>query len=211
MTIKLVCSDCNGVLNNVDGDYSKSGWYSNISSDNSNLYDEINKFLFRSNKKYLISSWMSGEINYKDINKIIANNFEIDYEYLNEKLVESAKNLELNWDLINIYQKYRKNGLKVYITTDNMDIFSLYTVPANNLNNYFDNIYNSSNLKNLKENNEFKLFKEIANDNNLKSEEIIIVDDSKEVIEKAKENGFNTYLYNQDTYSNFENELFKML
>lgn len=211
MVIKLICSDCNGVLNNVDKDYSRSGWYSTISIDNRDLYNNINKFLFLSGKKYLVSSWMSGEITYKDINRIVADKFNLDFSYLNEKLVESAKNIEINWDLINIYQKYRKIGLKVVITSDNMDIFSEYTVPSKNLNNYFDCIFNSYDLKFLKESDEFKLYKQIAKDNGLELSEVLIVDDAEKLIEKAKEIGFSTYLYNQNTYKDFENILSKML
>jgi hypothetical protein len=47
----------------------------------------------------------------------------------NKILTESIKEYEWNWDLINLYQVYRQKGIKVFITTDNMDIFDiLYTV-----------------------------------------------------------------------------------
>ena len=153
MTIKLICSDCNGVLNNVDGDYSKTGWYSTILQDNYELYNKISKFLFRSGKNYFINSWMSGEINYKDINSILAINFDTSIDYLNKKLIDSAAKLELNWKLVKTYQYFREKGLKIFITTNNMDIFSLYTVPAQNLNNYFDKIYNSFDINLIDESN----------------------------------------------------------
>ena len=213
MSIKLICSDCNGVLNNVDGDYSKTGWYSTISKDKPDLYSKIHKFIFCDNpiimdNEGLIPLWMSGKLTYKDVNKILSNNLNIDISYLDEKLIESAKKLELDWNLIKIYQKFRKNDVKVFITSDNMDIFSLFTVPANNLNDYFDKIYNSFDLNCLKHGNDFELYRKIASENNLELSEVLIVDDSRDIIDRAKEIGFSTYLYNFDTYMNFEKEMY---
>lgn len=201
MTIKLICSDCNGVLNNVDGDYSKSGWYSTIAVDDAELYAKINKFLF--SKKYLISSWMSGEIGYRDINKIVASNFDVRYDYLNEKLIESAKKLELNWDLIRTFQNFRKGGGRVVITSDNMDIFTLYTVAANNLNDYFDGIYNSSDIGHLKDFDNFQLYRNLAEENGVSFAEVLVVDDSRRIINGVMELGFAGYLYNLDTCRKF--------
>lgn len=211
LAIKLICSDFDGVLSNVDRDFSKNGWYSSLREDDKILSNDIQNFLFKSNRKFLISSWMSGEINYKDINAIIANRFDFDYSYLEKQLINSAKKLKLNWNLIETYQKHRKNGVKVVLTTDNMDIFSLYTVKENNLNVYFDNIYNSFDLKSLKTSNEFELYKNIAKENNIELYEILIVDDGEKMIEKAKSIGFTTYLYNQSTYFDFERDLCKIL
>lgn len=208
MTIKLICSDSNGVLNNVHQDYSRAGcgWWSSIINDDPKLYEKINNFVF-GESKYLCNSWMCNEISSRDMNKILSDRFEVDENYLEKMSVESGKGLLLNWDLINIYQKQRKKGLKVVITTDNMDVFSLYTVPFNNLNDYFDDIFNSAELGHLKEYDDFRLYKKIAEDNGLKLSEILIVDDTKKLIDKAEKIGFSTYLYNQDTYMNFENVL----
>jgi len=211
MAIKLICSDCNGVLNNVDGDYSKSGWYSTVSTDDVSLYNQIYRFLFASNRRYLIYSWMAGEITYKDINRIIADYFKVDRDYLTKKLIESAKNLELNWNLIDVFQRCRKDGIKATITSNNMDIFSLYTVPANNLNNYFDEIYNSSNIGYLKDFNDFELYKNIAKKYNIDVSEILVIDDSRRILESLENIGFSVYLYNNDTYMNFESALNEML
>lgn len=119
-------------------------------------------------------------------------------------LEESARILELNWDLIDIYQKYRKKNVKVVITSDNMDVFSEQTVPYNKLNNYFDEIYNSSDLGYLKETNDFELYRNLAKTNSLELDEVLIVDDTEKLINNAKDLGFSTYLYNQDTFGNFE-------
>lgn len=204
MAIKLICSDCNGVLNNVDGDYSKSGFYSTIANENEELYRAINEFLFRGGSKHLGRAWMAGEISYTDLNTILSLKFNCEYSYLNSKLEESARLLELNWDLIKIYQRFRKNNIKVVITSDNMDIFSRQTVPHNKLNDYFDEIYNSSDLKHLKEENEFELYRKLANKYGLNTKEVLIVDDGQRLIRKARKLGFSAYLYNQNTCDKFE-------
>ena len=85
MNIKLICSDCDGVLANVDHDYSKSGYY--VNKDNIQTYDCIHKFVFQS--KYLIKSWMVNEITYGEINKIIADRLNIREEKIKDILKQS--------------------------------------------------------------------------------------------------------------------------
>ena len=200
MNIKIICSDCDGVLANVDHDYSKSGYY--VNKDNVKIHDGINKFMFQS--KYLVKSWMVNEITYREINKIMADRLNISENKLNDILRQSIEKMEWNWDLINLYQKYRKNGVNVVITTDNMDIFTEIAVPYHKFDTYFDKIYNSADMGILKLENNLQFFKGISKEFNLPPNEILIIDDNKEIIEKANGFGYKTYLYNMDTYNNFE-------
>ena len=184
--IKLICSDVNGVLEHIDHDYSKSGYYKTKNID-SKFSDKINNVFIQ--YKYLIKSWMTNEISFKEINKI---------------LIQSIKEFEWNWDLINLYQEYRQKGIKVVITTDNMDIFSKIAVSYNDFNKYFDKIYNSADIKLLKEENNYQFFNDISKEYNLKTNEVLIVDDNKRTIEETGKMGYKTYLYNMDTYKDFE-------
>jgi FMN phosphatase YigB (HAD superfamily) len=209
MTIKLICSDCDGVLANIDHDYSKSGYYVGIRKKNQKTYDNIQRFLGNTDcgwdaNRFLLKAWMNGEITYKELNRMIAYKFDCDPDYLDKELLKSAEELEMNWTLIELYQKYRKNGIKVVITTDNMDIFSLGTIPANKLDLYFDKIYNSFDLKILKRDNNFGLYKKIAEENELKLEEVLIVDDTVSLIDRGKELGFSVYLFNSSSCNGFE-------
>jgi FMN phosphatase YigB (HAD superfamily) len=196
--IKIICCDCNGVLEHIDHDYTKSGYYVNESE----IIKNINNFIFRA--KHLFKSWMTGEITYKDINKILSFKFKTDEEYLNKLLIQNMKDFVWNWDLINLFQKYRKENIKILMTTNNVDIFSLIAVPYNNFSDYFDKIYNSADIKYLKEENDLQLFKEISFEYKIDKSEILIIDDNKDIIQKALELGYRTYLYNLETYNNFE-------
>jgi len=143
--IKLICCDCNGVLEHIDHDYTKSGIY----VDDSEVIGKINNFIFGT--KHLLNSWMTGEITYKELNKLLSYKFNINEKYLDDLLVQNMNDFIWNWDLIKLFQKYRNQGIKVFMTTNNNDIFTLVAVPKNNFNKYFDKIYNSADIKYLKE------------------------------------------------------------
>ena len=201
--IKVICCDCDGVLTHVDHDYSKSGLY----VDESEIMRKINNFIFGT--KHLLNSWMTGEISYQELNRLLSYKFDVDEGYLNNLLIQNMENYLWNWDLINLFQKYRKEKIKILLTTNNNDIFTLIAVPKYNLNYYFDKIYNSADIKYLKGENDHRLFMEISKEYNIEKREILIIDDTKRIIEEANELGYRTYLYNIDTCNDFE-EWFKI-
>jgi len=199
--IKLICSDCNGVLDHLDNDYSKFGYYITKES-NSEILDNIQKILW--DNKYLVKSWMKNEISYDDVNLLISSKTNITKEFYNEILIKSIKEFEWNWELINLYQKYRQQGIKVIMTTDNIDLFSTIAIPYNNFSIYFDKIFNSADIKLLKDEDDYRFFNNISKEFKLNPNEILIVDDKKVIIEETKNIGYKSYLYNMETYKNFE-------
>jgi len=196
--VKLICTDCNGVLEHIDHDYSISGYYKG----NTEIIDKINNLIFSS--KYLLKSWNVNEITSKELNKIFSHKFNISEIFLNELLIQNIKDFSWNWDLINLFQIYRGQGIKIIMTTNNIDLFTEIAVPYNNFNSYFDKIYNSADLMCLKEDNDFELYKKIAIEYGLNKSEILVIDDNQYIIEKLSEYGFETYLYNKETYNKFE-------
>jgi FMN phosphatase YigB (HAD superfamily) len=193
-------------LDHIDHDYSKTGYYvsKNTTGEQQEILGRVREYIFSDDVKPLLKSWMRNEISYKQFNKIAADKFNCDDEFLNHALEQSISESEWNWDLINLYQRYRKNGVKVVMTTDNMDIFSLLAVPLNKFDTYFDNIYNSADVKMLKDDNDLQLFKDIAHEHDLPFDEILIVDDNKTSLNKAHGLGFKIFLYNMTTYKKFE-------
>jgi FMN phosphatase YigB (HAD superfamily) len=207
MAIKLICSDCNGVLEHVNQDYSKTGYYvsqKTVPAEQQEMLCLIREYIFSRAAKSLLESWMRNEISYKQFNKIAAGKFNQDDEFLNRTLELSVTEFEWNWDLINLYQHYRKRGIGVVMTTDNMDIFSLVAVPFNKFDTMFDKIYNSADIGMLKDDNNLQLFKDITCEYDLSFDEILIIDDGKPFLDKACNLGFKTYLYNAETCKNFE-------
>jgi len=199
--IKLICSDCNGVLDHLDNDYSKFGYYITKES-NSEILGNIQRILW--DNKYFVKSWMKNEISYEDVNLIISGKTNIAKEFYNEILIQSMKEFEWNWELINLYQKYRQQGIKVIMTTDNTDIFSKITIPFYNFDKYFDKIFNSADIKLLKDEDDYRFYNDISKEFKLNPGEILIVDDKDIIIEETKKIGYKTYLYNKETYTNFE-------
>jgi len=200
--VKLICSDCNGVLDHVNHDYSQTGYY-NTKESGFELYSKINKIIFES--RYLNKSWMVNELSFEEMNLILSNKLNVEKEYLDKVLIQSIKEIKWNWDLINLYQKYRQQGIKVIITTDNMDIFSKIAIPYNNFDEYFDKIFNSADIKLLKIENDYQFFNDISNEYGLNTSEILIIDDNKKTIKETEKIGYKTFLYNSKTCNNFEN------
>jgi len=196
--VKLICTDCNGVLEHIDHDYSISGYYKG----NTEIIDKINNLIFGS--RYLLKTWNINEITTEELNKIFSHKFNISETFLNELLIQNIKDFSWNWDLINLFQIYRGQGIKVIMTTNNIDLFTEIAIPYNNFNNYFDKIYNSADLMCLKEDNDFELYKKISMEYGLNKSEILVIDDNNYIIEKLSKYGFGTYLYNKETYNKFE-------
>ena len=89
--VKLICSDCNGVLDHVNHDYSQTGYY-NTKESGFELYSKINKIIFES--KYLNKSWMVNELSFEDMNLILSNKLNVEKEYLDKILIQSIKEIK---------------------------------------------------------------------------------------------------------------------
>jgi len=202
--IKLILSDFSGVLSNVNGDFSTTGFYTTIRDENPKLMENISNFLFKSSSGHITRAWMQGDISYKELNMLMARKFNTTEDYLNKHLIESVKKMKLNENLINFYQKQRLNGTKVCIMSDNMDIFTEISIQHFHLNQYFDKIYNSADLKQLKGDKNCELAKRIANEFGFEHKDILAIDDGKKLLDELKEYGFKTFLYNNETYNQFE-------
>lgn len=202
--IKLILSDFDGVLSNVDRDFTNTGYYTTIRQDNPELMKNIENLLFKSGGS-ITKCWMKGEISYKDLNSLMANKFSSDFEYLNQHLVESVKKMILNSKLIDFYQTLRqKYQIRVCIMSDNMDVFSEVSVPNFKLTEKFDKIFNSSELRQMKKDNDWDLPKSIAREFGLEHNEILVIDDWEELTKELKKFNFNTFFYNNETKNNFE-------
>ena len=75
-------------------------------------------------------AWMRGEFTWWEINKLIAAATGIDCELLDEKLADSVRLMKVNEALLHFAEKLKKNGIKVALVTNNMDVFNEITIPA---------------------------------------------------------------------------------
>ena len=83
------------------------------------------------------------------------------------------------------------------IATDNVDVFVEYTVPALKLRRHFDDILCSSELKSLKTDTadgKLLFFDDFLRKHNIKYEEAILLDDSRETTDLCKKCGMQAKL-----------------
>ena len=133
---KTIFFDWNKTLSNSlfweqlsHAEHERHAWNGNISS-----------YLFKENK-HLVSDWMKGLIDAEGIVEKISAQYEYPVDILLEDLAESCRSMNLVSDeILPLVQMLRESGTKCVIATDNMDTFMRYTVPALELEKYFDDI-----------------------------------------------------------------------
>ena len=102
--------------------------------------------------------WMKNELTMQDINKYISENTDINYEILVDYFEQSIKEMKIDLRLINLAKIFKKQGKKIAIVTNNMDVFSQITVPHNGFDILFDVVINSADYALLKQEQDGKLF-----------------------------------------------------
>ena len=115
-------------------------------------YGKIQNALFETvTGKRMLKFWMTGFWDYKQILTYVNESTGVSYGELENELRYSAENMKLIDDkVLDQVRQLRDIGKQVVIATDNMDTFDLWTVPALELNDHFDDILNSSSVKLLK-------------------------------------------------------------
>lgn len=145
------------------------------------LHQKIINSLFIDNKN-LINPWMQGKLTSEDICKAIAENTGIEEKIIFEELVESARNMTfVSEGIPDLINAIRAKGIKVVIATDNMDTFNRFTVKSMELEDLFDDILNSYELKAMKgdfENGKSLFFDDFIKRNNLSYTDTVLLDDS---------------------------------
>lgn len=190
--IKAIFLDWNGTI-------SKDYFWESLKTKNNELFEKINKILFIDNS-YIINEWMLDNVKIDDILNLLSKETKVSKEYLMEELVFGLKQLDfVIHDLKDIIKKIQKNDIKVVLSSDNMDIFS-YVIDNLNLKNIFDDILLSNILKHLKNdvdgNNHALFFHDYIIKNNLKYEECVLIDDSKNLVDMCKKVGMNNIKIN---------------
>lgn len=133
---------------------------------------------FRANKT-IVNDWMRGDYTSEEINKLISLETNIPFDKLWQVFVADCKSMRVDSEVLNRIQNLRKTFYTILVT-DNMDCFSRFTVPALNLDKYFDLIVNSFNIKKRKDDNGGELFMQLADKFDSKLENCILADDSEE-------------------------------
>lgn len=188
---KVVFLDWNGTLSN-------SKFWGHLEKTNKEMFTLIEKSLF-TNFRHQIEPWMKGKIKAEEITKQIAKNTRLSHKIIFNELRHSCNQMHfVDMEITNLIEKIQSNGTKVVIATDNMDTFTRWTVKTMRLDKIFDRILNSHKLKTLKKdrdsNNKSLFFNNFLDEEKIKPEECILIDDSLSDIEIIKTFGID-YLH----------------
>lgn len=146
---------------------------------------------------------MCGQINYTDVNTLLAHKFGVDRNDLDTALFNSIQKFTLNRELITLLQEFRNSGTPVVIMSDNMDVFTQHVVPYFGLHTFFDAIFSSSDLQKMKSHTNWELPKEIAKKYHCDYPDVLVIDDWEELTVSLSNLGFRTFLYHQKTHAAF--------
>lgn len=138
---------------------------------------KIQKLLFSCEKK-IVQDWMKGVYTSEEINKRVADETGMPYEYLWHTFVQDCKSMYVDTRVLEQIHKLR-NQYTVILMTDNMDCFTRFTVPTLHLDQYFDMIINSYTEKQLKNDNEGMLFQIVAERHSQTLDTAILIDNSE--------------------------------
>jgi FMN phosphatase YigB (HAD superfamily) len=154
--------------------------------------EKIQELLFGNNPE-LANDWMRDKYTAEQVNKILAEKFDIPYKELWDIFVEGCKTMTVPNNFLNLIKQVRGKYLAVLIT-DNMDSFSRFIKPALRLENYFDFIINSFEQRALKADNAGALFLKYTKLYKADIKECICLDDSQNIYEIFTKLGGTAYL-----------------
>jgi len=197
------------VIFDYDGVLGRDRFYANIRETHPEVYQFINTKIF-SGKSDILAQWMRNKLTSVDVNKYIGDKTGIDYDLLYKKFIESAYNIKADERILKIALRLKRQGVKIAIVSDNMDVFTSMEVKNQSLGKVFSVIVNSADYGLLKKDDEGKLFdiamQKIWNsrvDCDTYYKETLLIDNSQNKLEIFKEKRGKIFLYN--SFEEFEN------
>ena len=153
----------------------------------------IGKFLFQDNT-YLLEDWMRGQKSSEDINQIISDNCNLDYNMIWSYFIKDCENMYIPEDILDALSACKKNNTLILIT-DNMDCFNRFTINKLKLLNYFHYIFNSYDYGVLKDDPLPKgLFKKVIDLNGYKKKKSVLLDNSQKNCDLFNQLGGSSFL-----------------
>lgn len=137
---------------------------------------KVQHFLFTSNKE-ILRKWMLGEFTSEEVNLLVSESLSLDYTYLLDTFIKDCETMDVSKTTLKRVHSLRDTYTTILIT-DNMDCFSRFTVPSLNLQNYFDEIINSSDRRLSKNENDGQLFIDVTREHNSDLKKSMLLDNS---------------------------------
>lgn len=153
----------------------------------------IGKFLFQNNT-YLLEDWMRGQKSSEDINQIISDNCNLDYNMIWNYFIKDCENMYISEDILDALSACKKNNTLILIT-DNMDCFNRFTINKLKLSNYFHYIFNSYDYGVLKDDPLPKgFFKKVIDLNGFDIQKSVLLDNSQKNCDLFNQLGGSSFL-----------------
>ena len=160
-----------------------------------NWQDLIQQKIFRNND--LVDCWMAGAITIDNIAEELAPIVNMEIASIIRYLEAGCQNMGFNQAVWNFAIQQRAIGRKTAIVTCNMDIFTKIVVPYHHLNDSFDVIINSFDIRETDKTILWKKAFEILG-NGTGYEQSFLIEDSGNNVRKFRENGGYAYHYEND-------------
>jgi FMN phosphatase YigB (HAD superfamily) len=107
---------------------------------------------FFADSSSLIVPWMRGELTAEEAVRHVASHVSVDEDLLMRELIASCRAMRIiDPEAPALIETLRRVGVRMVLATDNMDTFTRWTAPALGLEELFDDILCSYDLKCLKE------------------------------------------------------------
>lgn len=184
-------SDSRAVLFDFDGVLCNDRFYDlALRPEHAPLCDWIQENFFRNpDEKETLRKWMRGQIGYREVNAKIAQTQGLDREWLDAMLLESVRRMRLDEGMMSLAADLKAQGKRIGIVTDNMDVFSLITLPEKKLDCFFDVVSNSSDCGMLKKDAEGEVFDRVLAGLGCNITETCFIDDNAGNVELFRRKG----------------------
>lgn len=184
---KVVFIDWSGTL-------SKSKFWGHLEKTNTSLFTRLENNLFKENIS-LIKPWMIADRTSEDIVRQISSEINEDYDFIFKEFILGCEQMEFVSPRVpTLIKNIQKDGIKVYIASNNMDSFDRWTTPSMKLHSLFDGIINSFSLKALKhdfDNNRSMFFDSVLKREGVLPNETVLIDDSEDKADLLSNYGIN--------------------
>ncbi|MFA6105760.1 MAG: HAD family hydrolase [Patescibacteria group bacterium] len=145
----------------------------------SEIYEKVQSLLFGLDKIF-INDWMRGKYTAEEANEYVSKKIDFPFEELWSLFVNDCKTMKVDSAVLNKLSALR-NDYRTILLTGNMDSFSRFTVPALELNKYFDHVSNSYYEEKHKTDNNGEIFVEYCNKFKTNVSNSVLIDDSPKV------------------------------
>lgn len=184
-----------------DGVWSKDYFYKSFSKDYPQVWEFIQTHVWGPDGEGRVDKWMRGELTMTDINKHISKGTGMDFDALTKKFLEDVSQMEIEMRHAPIVKALKKNGIRVGMITNNMDVFDIVTRPKLKFDKLFnDKVFNSFAYKKMKAEGLFDIAMESIDQ--LDYSTALLIDDSARARVAFEAKGGQTYPYT--TFESFQ-------